>query len=159
VFWPGCKDSGDEPGLRSFDLEAEPFAAEPSLEVPELPTEWTAVDAVVISAPSSVEEGSTFPVEIELRNRSFDPIDLEPCPVWLASIGESSEVSNVEGALPCSAIGTIDGGERIRLKLQMPATEFAVTNEGGEYASLVWLMRGDLQEQTRASIAVPMTRE
>ena len=114
------------------------------------------MSAVVIAAPESVSAGSTFPVEVELRNGSLDELDLEQCPVWIAAMGESSENSNVEGRLPCDEIESLGGGERIRLRLDMPATEFAITGEGGVYATLGWRLRGNYVEDATASIPIPM---
>lgn len=130
-----CSLGDDGSGsLRSFDMDATPFIAEPSLDAPQLPPgEWGPVSVVILEAPEEVDPGTTFPVVIELRNGSLDPLDLDPCPAWIAAMGESSVSSKVEGRLPCGEIGSIAGGERIRLGFDMPATDEVVTGEGGEF--------------------------
>jgi hypothetical protein len=147
----------DSDSLRSFDMDATPFIGEPALDAPQSPEgSWGPVSAVIVEAPEKVEPGTTFPVVIELRNGSIDPFDLDPCPTWIATMGESSVSSNVEGHLPCEEIGSIAGGERIRLEFDMPATDEVVTGEGGEFASLLWHLPS---REPAARVPIPMYDE
>ena len=152
----GCKD-GDGGGPRAFDLVVVAHN-ERVLEVVDLPEEWAHVEVQIIEAPEVVTAGGDdFPLVLEMRNTLDRPITLDPCPVWEAGMGESSEVSNVEGWLPCDEIGSLRAGERIRLRMNMPPTELATSSQGLEpRVGLGWRLKGEFFQETSASTSFMM---
>ena len=153
----GCSDDGDG-GLRSFDLGVQPYDPDNPLEAAELSDDWRHVEVEVVDAPSEVTAGGDdFPLVLEMRNTLDEPIPLDSCPVWEAGMGESSEVSNVEGTLPCDEIGSLRASERIRLRMEMPATEYATSSEGlGNRVGLGWRLKGEFFQETSASVSFTM---
>lgn len=153
----GCSDDEDG-GLRSFELDVQPYDPDNPLDAAELSDDWRHVEVEIVDAPSEVTAGGDdFPLVLEIHNTLDAPIALSPCPVWEAGMGESSEVSNVEGTLPCDEIGSLRPGERIELRMDMPPTEHATSSKGlGDRVGLGWRLRGEFSEETSASASFTM---
>jgi len=101
--------------------------------------------------------GDDFPLVLEMHNPLDEVISLDPCPVWEAGMGESSEVSSVEGTLPCEEIGSLRPGERITLRMDMPPTEHAVEDQEGDgLVGLGWRLKGQFFQEATASARFAM---
>jgi hypothetical protein len=147
---------GDSDALRSFRLTGEQGGGTPT-EVPDPPSPWRRLEAVVVDAPVTVTAGEDFEVVIELRNPlSEAPIDFEPCPSWTGGFGHETEYIDLTGSLPCEDIDRLEPGERIRLELTIPAPSTVDVNEGGEYPNLDWRLVGEYFARTRTEVAIPM---
>ena len=152
----GC--SGDGDGPRAFELDVRPADNDKLLEAPDLSDEWAHVEVEIVEAPRKVTAGGDdFPLVLEMRNTLDDTVSMDPCPVWEAGMGESSEVSKVEGTLPCEAIGSLGPHERIRLRMTMPPTELATESQGLEpLVGLGWRLKGEFFQETSANAAFMM---
>src|SRR5688500_16241076 len=103
----GCM-TDDKEGFRAFDLDVLPQDPDNPLEAAELTEEWAGVEVKIVEAHDVVTAGGgAFPVALEMHNALDESISLRPCPVWEAGMGESSEVSKVEGRLPCHGIRSL----------------------------------------------------
>lgn len=153
----GCNDD-DGGGPRAFDLDVLPYDPDSPLEPADLSDEWGHVEVEIIEAPDVVTAGGDdFPVVMEMHNTLDEAISLEPCPIWEAGMGESSEVSSVEGVLPCDEIESLRPGERIRLRMEMPPTERAVSSQTCAIgAGLGWRVKGEFFQETQASVCFTM---
>jgi hypothetical protein len=151
-----CTDDGKSGGLRSFDLEGEAHEGEERPEAPHVHPDWRFVQAVVVEAPAVVTAGEDVGVVIELRNPQMDPVAVDECPVWSGGFGHEDEFVALTGLLPCDEIGQLGAGERIQLRLSVPAPSVVGNNEGGEHAAFTWALEGELFLDVTASVAIPM---
>ncbi|MGV3758790.1 MAG: hypothetical protein ACO1PW_04500 [Actinomycetota bacterium] len=154
----GCNTDDGGGGLRTFDLDVLPYDPDNPLEAAALSEEWAQVEVKIVAAPDVVTAGGDdFPLVLEMHNPLDEAISLRPCPVWEAGMGESSEVSNVEGRLPCDDIGSLRPGERIRLRMDMPPTDHAVEDQQGDgLVGLGWRLKGEFFQETAASARFAM---
>ena len=149
-------DDGD--GVRAFDLDVLTYDPDNPLEAADLSQEWAQVEVEIVEAPDVVTAGGDdFPLVLEMHNPLDESISLSPCPVWEAGTGESGEVSKVEGRLPCDDLRSLRAGERIRLRMVMPPTDYAVEDEHGDgLVGVGWRLKGEYFLETAASARFEM---
>ncbi len=125
-------------------------------EAPHVHPDWRFVQAVVVEAPTAVAAGDDVDVVIELRNPQMEPVDATECPVWSGGFGHEDEFVALTGLLPCDEIERIEAGERIQLRITVPAPAAVGNNEGGEHAAFQWALEGEHFLDVTASLAIPM---
>jgi hypothetical protein len=129
-----CSGDDGSNGPRSFDLEGQDDDAGSRPEIPRLSAEWAAVSAVVVEAPEIATADTDLDLVVELRNPTEEPLTLSPCPVWTAWFeGENTGLATVvRGDLPCDDIERLEAGERIRLRVTVPAPTQVDCSDGGD---------------------------
>jgi hypothetical protein len=116
------------------------------------------LSAVVVEAPKVVTAGDEAVVVIELRNPGGSSVRLDPCPTWVAWLsGEDSGIAtSLTGDLPCGDLERIGPGERVRLRLMIPAPREVDCHDGYDPDFNWQLLDGDESRVRTPTIGIPM---
>ena len=68
--------------------------------------------------PHSARAGDTLVYEVDLRNSTPHPIELEPCPGYFEDAGD--KLIFLTYALNCTPVGSIPAGRTVRFAMQLP---------------------------------------
>jgi hypothetical protein len=138
-----------------------PFAATAEFDASAVPAtasgDITQLVAAVVDYPDVVAPRQRFSFVVEIRNPLQSRVTLSPCPSFYATYGESGVVTTTSGLLPCRRIGTLESGERVRVRIPMRATEEPVTNEGGLLVTVDWYIGGPGGGRPAASFPLRMS--
>lgn len=126
LLLPGCpsEKSSESPGPPSA---AVPFRKEsvsaPVVISPDSPLR--SLTARIVDYPPSVRAGQTMEFAVELRNPTSMLIELQPCPSYAMSFGESSEATRfLMLRLNCADVRAIAAGKSVRfaMEIDLPLT-------------------------------------
>jgi hypothetical protein len=152
-----CRGDDSQSVQGSFDLQGAEVDGEwPDAEP--LSAEVARLAAVVVEAPKVVTAGDEAVVVIELRNPSNTSVRLDPCPTWVAWLeGENTGIATtLSGNLPCGELRRVDAGDRVRLRLAIPAPHEVDCHDGYDPDFGWQLLDGDESRVGTSVIGIPM---
>ncbi len=93
------------------------------------PPAWFSSLAATITAPLTVQAGSTLTYVINLRNTTMHPTELAPCPIYIQSVIGSNVVIKDVYALNCDRVHSILANETVRYEMRASIPSDATTGD------------------------------
>ncbi|MFP3899429.1 MAG: hypothetical protein ACLFXM_01155 [Acidimicrobiia bacterium] len=153
----GCaSDESDGDGAASGDALV-PYRSMPVGSAPPLPDQSSLRDlsVTVEDAPEVVVPGEPIEFVVAIRNPAARPVELDPCPAYLMSFGESSiSIGPVVSLLNCDEADPIPahGAERFEMRIGVPR-EFQLSGGG----SIYWRLEPSIADASSGFIPVQPT--
>lgn len=153
----GCaSDESDGDGAASGDALV-PYRSIPVGSPPPVPAQspLQELSATIEDAPENVVPGETIEFVVTIRNPTARAVELDPCPAYLRSFGESSiSVGPVVSLLNCDEADPIPahGAERFEMRIGVPK-EFQLSGGG----SIYWRLEPSIADASSGFIAVQPT--